>query len=142
MLEIEAWLAEEVAGVCRDYYIETWVEALNQVGVLADSELRRVENVFLIEDIWEVPAMLLPFVADLIPPPELLPTTQAPPLDAEVSTGARKGKEVQLLVKTKDSENTLMIKDVVSQAKDAEPKSDAEDPQSKAADLKKDSTKA
>ena len=45
-------------------------------------------------------------------------------------------------MKTKDSENTLMIKDVVSQAKDAEPKSKVEDPQSKAVDLKKDSTKA
>ena len=65
MLEMEARLAEEVAGVCRDYYIETWVEALNRVGVLADSELRRVENIFLIEDIWEVPATLLPSVADL-----------------------------------------------------------------------------
>ena len=48
---MEARLAEEVAGVWRDYCIETWVEALNRVGVLADSELRRVENIFLIEDI-------------------------------------------------------------------------------------------
>ena len=62
---MEARLAEEVAGVCRDYCIETWVEALNRVGVLADSELRRVENIFLIEDIWEVPATLLHSVADL-----------------------------------------------------------------------------
>nr|POF25695.1 hypothetical protein CFP56_17952 [Quercus suber] len=83
------------------------------------------------EDIREVPTTL--------PPPELLPTTQAPPLDVEVSTKARKGMEVQPPVKTQDSEDTLMIKDVVSKVKDAKPKSKAGDSQSKAVNLKKDS---
>ena len=44
--ETEARLVEEVAGVCRDYYAKTWAEALNRVRVLANSELRRVENIF------------------------------------------------------------------------------------------------
>ena len=103
VLKTEARLVEEVAGMCRDYCVETWTEALNQVGVPADSELRRVENIFLSEDIREVPAMLPPLVAEPIPPPKLLPTIQAPPPDAKISTGARKDKEVQPQVKTKDS---------------------------------------
>ena len=44
-------LAEEVAGVCRDYYIEVWAEALNRVRVPVDSELRKAENTFFPEDI-------------------------------------------------------------------------------------------
>ena len=51
VLEMETRLAEEVAGVCRDYCIETWAEALNWAGVLADSELRRVKNVFFLKEI-------------------------------------------------------------------------------------------
>ena len=49
--ETEARLVEEVAKVCRDYYAETWAEALNRAGVLANSELRRAENIFFPEDI-------------------------------------------------------------------------------------------
>nr|POF16025.1 hypothetical protein CFP56_60835 [Quercus suber] len=69
---------------------------------------------------------------------EVLPTTQAPPHDAEVSIGARKGKEVQPSMKAKHSEDALTIKDVVSKAKDAKSKSKAGDSQSKAVDPKKD----
>ena len=104
------------------------MEALNWTGVPADSDLRRAENIFLSEDIQEVLAMLPPPVVDLTPHPELLPTTQASLPDAEVSIGTRKGKGVQPLIKTKDSKETLTIKDVVSQAKDAEPNSKAWDP--------------
>ncbi|XP_050290037.1 uncharacterized protein LOC126728216 [Quercus robur] len=59
----------------RDYCAETLVEALNQAGAPADSELRKAENVFIPEDIREVPAML--------PPPEQLSTVQVPPSDAD-----------------------------------------------------------
>ena len=38
--EIEIQLAEELAEVCKDYCKETWMEALNLVGVLAASEWR------------------------------------------------------------------------------------------------------
>ena len=128
VLETEARLVEEVVEVCRDYCAKTWAEALNRTGVPADSNLRRAENIFLSEDIREVLAMLPPPVVDLTPHPEPLPTTQASLPDAEVSIGTRKGKGVQSLIKTKDSKETLTIKDVVSQAKDAEPNSKAWDP--------------
>ena len=38
--EIEIQLAEELAEVCKDYCKETWMEALNLVGVPAASEWR------------------------------------------------------------------------------------------------------
>lgn len=68
MLEMKARLAEEVAEVCRDYCAETRAEALSQVGVPADFKLRRAENIFFPEDIWEILAMLPSSVADPILP--------------------------------------------------------------------------
>ena len=128
VLETETWLAEEVAGVFRDYCAETWAKVLNRARVLANSELRRVENIFFSEDIWEVTTKLPPPVADPLLPLQQLPTTQAPSPNAEVSTRAGKGKEVQLLIKAKHFEDVLKIRDVVSKAKDAESKSKAADP--------------
>ena len=51
VLDTETRLAEEVAIVCRDYVTESWVMTMDQAGVLADSELRKVENMFYLEDI-------------------------------------------------------------------------------------------
>ena len=51
VLDTETRLAEEVAIVCRDYVTESWVMTMDQAGVLADSELRKVENIFYLEDI-------------------------------------------------------------------------------------------
>ena len=87
VLETETRLAEEVVGVCKDYCTETWVEALNRAEVPEDSELRRAESVFFLEDIREAPVAL--------PPPMQLPTIQASSPNAKVSAGAGKGKEVQ-----------------------------------------------
>ena len=86
--------------------------------------------------------MLRPSIADPIPPLEQFSITQAPSLDVGVSTGARKDKEIQPLMKAKHFEDDLTIRDVVSMAKDAESKSKARDSQSEAADSKKDSHQA
>jgi len=67
--DIENRLAEEVAGVCRDCCVETWIEALNSAGVPADSELRKAEKIFFPEHIQEIPADLPPTALPL-PPPE------------------------------------------------------------------------
>ena len=67
--ETEIRLAEKVVGVCRDYYLETWTEALNSVGVPANSELRKAGSIFFPEHIQEAPADLPPtIVLPLIPP--------------------------------------------------------------------------
>ena len=128
VLEMETPLVEKVVGVWKDYCAETWAKVLNRAGVPPDSELRKAENIFFLEDIWEVPTTLPPSIADPLPPPEQLSTIQAPAADAEVSIGAKKGKEVQPPIKAKHSEDALTIRNVVSKAKDAESRSKATDP--------------
>ena len=90
---------------------------MDRAGVPADFELRRVENIFFPEDIREI--------LNMVPPIEQLLTTQAPPPDGEVSKGVGTDEEAQLPTKAKPSEDALTIRDVVSQAKDAELKSQA-----------------
>ena len=130
VLDTETRLAKEVAIVCRDYCTELWGVAMDQARVPADSELRRAESIFFPKDIREI--------LNTVHPTKQLPTTQAPPPDAEVSKGAGVDEEAQLPMKAKPSENALIIRDVVSQAKDAELKSQVGDSQSKKADPKKD----
>ena len=78
--------------MCRDYCTETWIEALNSAGVLADSELRKAESIFFLEHIQEAPADL-PSTALPLLPPEKVFSIQDPTLDAEASIGAGKGKK-------------------------------------------------
>ena len=51
VLDTEIRLVEEVTGVCRDYCIEVWAEALNRAGVPATLKLRSTKNIFFPEDI-------------------------------------------------------------------------------------------
>ena len=51
VMDTETQLAEELAGVCRDYCAEVWAEALNRAGVPATSKLRSVENIFFPKNI-------------------------------------------------------------------------------------------
>ena len=140
-MDTETQLAEEIAGVCRDYCTEVWAEALNRARVPADFELRKAGNTFFLEDIWEVPSTLLPLAADLLPLLEQPSTIQAPSPDIEVSVEADKGKEVQPPMKTNCSKDSLTIRDMVSKAKDVESKSKARDTKLQAVDSKEDSHK-
>nr|POE89676.1 hypothetical protein CFP56_38064 [Quercus suber] len=154
--EIEIWLAEELAEVCRDYYKEVWAKALNWAGVPAAFEWRSAKNIFYPEDIHKVPTMLPPSAVLTLPSSEQPSTTQAslsPPevskgpskacdqgqeVEAAKGTGAGqdgpllenkgKGKEVKPLLEAKGTEVALTIKDVVSKAKDAKPKSKVANP--------------
>ena len=58
--DMETRLAEEEAVVCRDYISESWGIAMDRVGVPADSELRRLENIFFPEDIRETTNIVPP----------------------------------------------------------------------------------
>ena len=120
VLDTETRLAEEVARVCRDYYIEVWTKALNQAGVPINSELRSARNIFFPKDIREFSIELPPPVALPLPPPEQSLTIQDSSLDVEVLVEAGKGMEVQPLVEVNQSKDILTIRDVVSKAKDAE----------------------
>ena len=43
VLETEARLTAEVTVVCREYCAETYNQALNQAGIPADSDLKRLD---------------------------------------------------------------------------------------------------
>ena len=125
MLKTEERLAEEVAEVCKDYCTVTWNEALNSAGVPANSELRRAENVYFPEHIKEIPidpssaASPLPYL-------EQVPSTQDLTIDVRTSTGVGMGKEGLPLASDVPSEDTLTIRDVISQAKVAEKPKDGD----------------
>ena len=91
---------------------------MDQAEILADSEPRKVENIFYPEDIRGTPSTIPPTKQPLI--------TQAPPPNGEVSKRDGVDVETQISTKAKPSEDALTIRDVVSQAKDAELKSQAD----------------
>ena len=107
--------------------------AMDRAGVPANSELRRAENIFFLEDIREIPK------SD--PPPENLLSAQASLPHTNVLKGTGVNKEAQPPTNDKLSEDSLTIRDVVSQAKDAESKSKADGAHSEATDPKKDPLK-
>ena len=94
VLGTEARLTVEVTVVCRDYCAETYYKALNWVGVPADSDLRRVDKVYYLEDIREDPTVLPPPATLPLPPPEQPFTTQDPSQGIEIPVGFKKRKWV------------------------------------------------
>ena len=56
VMDTEARLTKEMAVVCRDYVTESWGVALDQAMAPADSDLRRIENIFFAKDIHEIPS--------------------------------------------------------------------------------------
>ena len=118
MADTEARLTKEVATVCRDYITMSWGVALDRAVVPADSDLRKIENIFFPEDIREIPGS--------VPPEERL--------SAKVTTSDSlipEAEEVQPPAKDKSPEDTLTIRDVVAQAKGAvsEPKAGGDQPE-------------
>ena len=61
VLDTENRLTEEVAIIWRDYCTDSWGVAMDRAGVPANSELRRAENIFFLEDIREIPESDPPF---------------------------------------------------------------------------------
>ena len=137
--ETETRLAGEVTVVCRDYCTETYLEALNRVGVPTDSELQGAENIYYSKDNREDPTA--PPSHAILP----LPLAEQPSIVQDLSLGAKlptgdakekegvvggprpedKGKDkgVQPPTEANPSEDDLTIKDVVSKAKGADSKS-------------------
>ena len=138
VVETEARLIAEVTVVCRDYCAETYYQALDRAEVHADSDLKRADKVYYLEDIREDPTALPPPVALPLPLPEQPLTT--PNLsqgikiptevqkekigDVGVSQPDEKAKEkVKGKVDANPSKDTFTIEDMVSKAKTAESKS-------------------
>ena len=70
MQETKAQLTEELDGVCREYCLEVWIEGLNVLGAPADSEWRKIKNIYYPKDLREA------FEATL---EEAAPTLTIPP---------------------------------------------------------------
>ena len=92
VLETEARLTAKVTMVCRDYYTKTYNQALDWARVLTDSNLRRVDQVYYLEDIREDITALPPPAALPLPPPEQSLTTQEPSQGTEIPIRAQKEK--------------------------------------------------
>ena len=141
-LETKARLTAEVAGVCRDYCVETYKQALDQARVPADSDLRRADQVYYPKDIREDTTGPSPPAAFPLPPPKKSLHTKKPPQGAEIPAGAQKEKKGEVMAfrteeKAKEKgkekaknkadanpfEDTLIIGDMVSKAKAIESKS-------------------
>ena len=82
--------------------------ALDWAAVPADSDLRKIENIFFPEDICEIPGSV---------PPEEPVSAKAITSDSLVP----EDEEVQPPAKDKSPEDTLTIRDVVTQAKEVVP---------------------
>ena len=75
VMEIEARLTLEVTVVCRDYCAETYYKALDRAGVPTDSDLRKADKVYYLEDIRKDPTALPPpATLPLLPPEQSLTT--------------------------------------------------------------------
>ena len=114
--DTEVRLAEEVATVCREYITLSWGVALDRAAVPADSDLRKAENIFFLEDIREIP--------EVAAPEKPLPT-KALASDSSMP----EAEDAQLTVKDKLPEDSLSIGEVVAQAKETVPGPQAADDQ-------------
>ena len=144
VLETETRLTAEVTAVCREYCAETYNQALDQAGIPADSDLRKVDQVYYPKDLRENTTVPPPPTALPLPPLEQSLTTQEPARDTEVLAGVEKEKDGAMVAsrtegKAKEkekekekaknkadahaSEDALTIGDIVSKAKVAESKS-------------------
>ena len=68
VLEMETRLNVEVTAICREYCAETYNQALNRAGIPPDSDLRKTDQVYYLEDLRENPTPPPP-PADLPLPP-------------------------------------------------------------------------
>ena len=98
----------------------TWDTALNSVGVLTDSELRKAEKVFYPKHIREIPTN--PSSAAF----KQVPSAQDLPIDVRTFAGVDTGKEGLPPASDAPSEDALTIRDVISQAKVAEKPKDGD----------------
>ena len=97
--DIQARLTEEFSAVARDYCYISWGKALDVVGVLIDSGLRRLESIYYDPEIRELsdPNSSLPEQTAQVS--KLLKVDQVPPAPLEVSVDSHKdtgkGKEAE-----------------------------------------------
>ena len=144
VLETKTRLTAEVTVVCREYCAETYNQALDRAGIPADSNLRRTDQVYYLEDLRENTTHPPPPAALPLPPPNEPLPAQKSSQDTEVPIRAEKEKngavvasQIEEKAKEKEKgkekeqnkadanpfEDALTIGDMVSKAKVAGSKS-------------------
>ena len=82
--ETQVRLTEELSVVCREYFGISWGKALDASGVPADSDLRRLENVYYDPKIRELPGPDSSHPEQATQASEQSLVDQAPPASLEV----------------------------------------------------------
>ena len=93
VLETKTRLTAEVTAVCKEYCAETYSQALDRVGIPADSDLRRTDQVYYQEDLRENTTPPPPLATLPLPPPNEPLPAQKSSQDSELPIGAEKEKE-------------------------------------------------
>ena len=133
---MQARLTKELAQAYRDYCNITWDEALNVVGIPADSALRQPGSIYYHPDIREVPGAQTALVPEAseqslvaqttIPPPKALKGSNE---TGDQGQGAKdKGKGTKPPSEAKDA---AKAKEVRAKAKEAEAETKEVDPKAK-----------
>ena len=125
MEEMQARLTKELAEAYRDYCNITWDEALNIVGIPADSALRQPGSIHYHPDIREVPGAQTALVPEASEQSLVAQTTIPPPktLKGSSETGDQgqkakdKGKGTKPPLEAKDA---AKAKEVRAKAKEVE----------------------
>ena len=91
--ETETRLTAEVTAVCREYCAEMYSQALDRAGIPADSDLRRMDQVYYLEDLRENPTPPPPPTTIPLPSPNEPLPTQKTSQDSELPIGVEKEKE-------------------------------------------------
>ena len=125
VLKTKARLTAELTVVCREYYAETYNQALDQAGIPVDSDLRRMEQVYYLEDIREDTTAHPPPAALPFPPPKQSLTTQEPSQGAELPTGAQEEKNGEVVASRKEEKAKEKGKEKVKNKADANPSEDS-----------------
>ena len=125
VLKTKARLTAEVTVVCREYYAETYNQALDQAGIPVDSDLRRMEQVYYPEDIRENTTAHPPPAALPFPPPEQSLTTQEPSQGVELPAGAQEEKNGEVVASRKEEKAKEKGKEKVKNKADANPSEDS-----------------
>ena len=132
--ETETRLTAEVTAVYREYCVETYSHTLDRAGIHADSDLRRMDQVYYPEDLREEPTPPPPPVTIPPPPPNEPFPAQKSSQDSELPIGVEKEKnqekekekakekekekkKEQDKANTNPSEDALTIGDMVSKVK-------------------------
>ena len=131
--EAQGRLTEEFFAVARDYCDISWGKALDVVGVLADSSLKRSESIYYDPDIRELSDPNFSIPEQTAPVSELPKVDQVHPAPPEVSIGSHqeigKGKEAENLQgkgKGKDKKDSSKPTEKASDAALSQPEQDTD----------------